>query len=606
MALSDKERAIVEYGKAQGKSQDEVMQALTSFRTQQAAPVTPTVTTPPTPDNSAGADLRAGLNNAFGAINRGVDRDQEIEAQGRTGVGQAVGKFASGVRAAGEVLGELGAGAARALPGGTTAMNAVEAVATKAGEKVAPYIAPAIIGAANKVPEGAKRPLWDVGNLALGGIGIAGSVTPGGPAIKGTLKAGEKAVEAGKAVVDTVGAVTNSPVVKGALDTGIEYAERVPRFVTRRQEDLRTAATRAERIRTSPDHIANALKVGVDERIINTVEQADEPTIQGYAEIVKLAEESISTTGTIKQTARPEIVAGEAAAAQYRLIDNQRKAVGKAIGEATQNLSRDTTIDMNPSYEMLDEQMELLGVKLIKTEDGTTLDFGGTGFTKEQRTKMNELYELSTEGGANLTPYQVHQKDRMFSQLQREARMDKVGDIQVDTPNGKMSLFQVFRDVYSNTLEEVAPEIRPLNRQYRNLSTFTEDMEKTIIGTQKFETNKTIDPSEFAQTSLRRLFSEAQSAADFRGIADEMDNASRALGYTGARPDDLAQFAYEIRKIYPDATPRTGFEGSIRASTGVGTVVDTVLNAGKADLVDQQRALRELFDTIVTAPPQIE
>ena len=172
--------------------------------------------------------------------------------------------------------------------------------------------------------------------------------------------------------------------------------------------------------------------------------------------------------------------------------------------------------------------------------------------------------------------------------------MDGIGDIMVGTPDGQMSLFNVFRDVYSDSLEHLSPEIKALNRQYRGLRTFIDDIEGSIVKTGKFETNKNVDPSEYAQTNLRRLFSESSSAADYRAIADEMDRASRSLGYAGAKPEDLARFAYEIRKIYPETTPRTGFEGGIKAN--IGGVVDAVLKAGKADLSDQQKALRRLFE----------
>jgi hypothetical protein len=438
------------------------------------------------------------------------------------------------------------------------------------------------------------------GETLLPGAGAAvGAIIPGaGPLGKGVGKAvGTAAQEAGRAV-------TSSPIVKGALETGIDFAERIPRFVSRRTVDLRTAAARAERIANSPAPVGNALKTGMDERIINTVEQADAPTREGYAEIIKLAEETAATDGTIKIKARPEIVAGEAASNQYKIIETKKREIGQKIGDAVQNLPNDRAVSMEKPRFELDGTLEQLGVSITKTENGTTLNFGKTGFTKEQRAKINELYELATEGGEVLTPAQIHAKDRLFSQLQREARMDKMGDILIDTADEKgntykTSLFQAFRDVYADTLEEVAPEIRQLNRQYRNLSTFTDDIEKTILKGGRYETNSNLDPSEFAQTNLRRLFSEASSAADYRAIADEMDKASRALGYTGANPSDLAQFAYEIRKIYPEATPRTGFEGSIKS---VSDLFSTAVKLGAPDAEDQQKALRELIDFYQSAP----
>lgn len=431
----------------------------------------------------------------------------------------------------------------------------------------------------------------DPGAALVPGIGAVAGIA--GPAAGPAGRFGGRAAAQGARKAAQL--ATDSPVVRGAIQTGTEFAERAPRFVSRRAADLRNASTRAQRIKTAPPVVGRALKDGVDERIINTLEQADNATLRKYKEIVRLAEESIDTSGTLKTTARPEIVAGEAASEQYKLIDQQRKKIGQQIGEAVKNLSSDKqAVSMAEARTELNLALKEIGINFREVGDSIQLDFSKTGFTRAQRNKINELYDLAREGGSTLTPAQIHAKDRLFSQLQRETRMEGIGDIIIDTQEGPVSLFRVFRDVYSDTLEEVAPEIKPLNRQYRNLVTFTDDIEKSIIKSGRFETNSKLDPSEFAQTNLRRLFSEAQSAADYRAIAEEMDTAARALGYEGAVPADLARFAYEIRKIYPETTPRTGFEGGIRAS--IGGIVDTVTSAGAPDLSDQQKALRQLID----------
>lgn len=440
---------------------------------------------------------------------------------------------------------------------------------------------------------------YDIGQDLAEGKTDEEAITPGFGAATGILgpvggKAGQGAAAAARSAKD---AITHSRVVKGALGEVIELAERVPRFVSRKSAQIRDAATRAERIANSPAPVGNALKAGIDERVVNTIEQADDVTREGYEKIVRLAEESVDTKGTLKATARPEIVAGEAAADQYKLIDTKRREIGKKIGDEVAKLSRDEQVPMKESYDTLDAALNELGVGVNYADSGATLDFSKTGFTKAQRAKISELYQLATEGGDTLTPAQIHAKDRIFSQLQREARMENIGDIMVDVGDGTVSLFRVFRDVYSDTLERVAPNIKPLNKQYRNLVTFLDDIESSIVKSGKFETNSRLDPAEFAQTNLRRLFSEAQSAADYRAIAEEMDAAARALGYQGAIPADLARFAYEIRKIYPETTPRTSFEGGIKAS--IGGAIDAVLEAGKPDLADQQKALRALINSMI-------
>lgn len=578
--LTDEERQIVEHGKETGKTKQEVINALTKYR----SGVKPTQSAQkpnPAPGGIFGEDGFVGKTarkvTDFLGLGAATETFGKLAARGGFGPqtreeGQRYVEKPTGKEVAGAVLqtGALTAGAA--IPA-NLGLKAGLAAGVGAGYAYD-------IG--QKLAEGK-----DLDEAAIPGVGAAaGFVGPvAGPAAKG---AGKAAKAVGKVVTD-------SPVVRGALGVGTEFAERVPRFMSRTKATIRDAATRADRIASSPAPIGNAIKAGVDERIINTIEQADEPTRKGYADIVRLAEESVDTTGTLKANARPEIVAGEAASAQYKLIEAQRRKVGQEIGSAVENLSKDAPVSMRGSYDDLDEALREIGIGVQYNENGVSLNFGKTGFTKAQRAKINELYDLATEGGDNLTPAEIHAKDRLFSQLQRETRMEGIGDIMVPIGDSNVSLFRVFRDVYSDTLEEVAPEIKPLNKQYRNLVTFLDDIEGSIVKSGNFETNSRLDPAEFAQTNLRRLFSEAQSAADYRAIADEMDAAARALGYEGAVPADLAQFAYEIRKIYPETTPRTGFEGSIKS---VGDAIGHVLSAGKADHTDQQKALRELIDSL--------
>lgn len=574
MSLSTEEQEIVRYGQEQGKTREEIAKAVGQFR-YQAKLEAPAEEKPKSVIDTVGGAAQKvtdflGLKPATEAIGTVLARE---------GVGPQTreeGLNVPPVTNREVVGGVLQATAATALPALGMTGSIPRMIATGAAGGYAYDIG-------QDLAEGKSD-----AEAAMPGFGaLAGSLGPvGGPVAKG---AGRAAAQAGKVV-------SNSPVVRGALEIGTEFAERAPRFVNRRAAEVRDAATRAQRIATSPAPVGSALRAGVDERIINTIEQADLPTRQGYADIVRLAEESVETTGTLKSTARPEIVAGEAAAGQYKLIDQQRRKVGQQIGDAVKGLSNDTQVPMKESYDTLDDALREIGVGVDYSDAGVALNFAKTGFTKAQRQKINELYQLATEGGDTLTPAQIHAKDRLFSQLQRETRMDGIGDIMVPIGDSNVSLFRIFRDVYSDTLEQVAPEIKPLNKQYRNLSTFVEDIESSIIKSGKFETNSRLDPSEFAQTNLRRLFSEAGSAADYRAIAEEMDAAARALGYEGAVPADLAQFAYEIRKIFPESTPRTGFEGSIKS---VGDAIGHVMTAGKADNSDQQKALRELIDYLL-------
>lgn len=592
MAFSPQEQQILDYAKQNGKTALETKAAIAQFRSQ-----APTQSQPEQAQKPGLFSSQGTIGKAANAVTDFLGGDKVAKT-----FGAEIAKFRTDDPQLKQIISQ------NQPTTKETAGSGLKLGSSFVGGGVAANLGLKTLGKAAAYGAGAGY-MYDIGQNLEDGKDIPEALVPGAGAPIGAVAGvagpvggkaiGKAAGAAGRAISDSGKFITQSPVVKGGLQTAVEFSERVPRFVSRRNIELKDAATRAERIASSPAPVGNAIKVGVDERIVNTIEQADPATRKGYSEIVRLAEESNATDGTIKLKARPEVVAGEAASEQYKLIDQQRQTIGEQIGEQVKALSRDTNVPMAPARGELNDALSDIGVVMTDKGDGTAvLNFGKTGFSKAQRTKINELYELATEGGDSLTPSEIHAKDRLFSQLQRETRMDGIGDIIVDTPEGPLSLFRVFRDVYSDTLEQVAPEIRPLNMQYRNLSTFTEDIEKTIVKGGKYETNSNLDASEFAQTNLRRLFSEASSAADYRAIADEMDAASRALGYEGATPSELAQFAYEIRKIYPETTPRTGFEGSIRS---VGDVLLNATKAGAPDTVDQQKALRELVSYYETA-----
>jgi len=452
--------------------------------------------------------------------------------------------------------------------------------------------------------------LYDVGeDLVVGkgkealipGIGTTiGTLVP--PALKGVGKALGSVLGLGKKAITKTAEVISEAIperlperlpeiVSGTVQKGTEVLERIPRFIGRIREGVEQAAQKAERIETGTPAVQKAIKSELDERIINTVKQADQPTLNAYKEIVDIAE---NPSKTLKPKQRPEIVAGKAASEQYGLIEKQRKTIGVKIGEAVNKLSKSIVVPMQKSFSQLDNVLMENGITPIKGK----LNFRGR-FTPAERTRIQQLYTLARESGNSMTPRQIYDMDQLFSKLQRETRMEGIGDILVDVGGGeRSSLFRVFRDVFTNTLDEVSPEdIRKLNRAYRNIVTLQDDIENTIIKQGKFETTKGVEAAEFAQTNLRRLDSDALSAADYRAIVDEMDAVARKLGYKGARADDLITFATEMRRLFPDIIPPTSFTGGIR--TGIMDLAKDVLTAGKPNQLDQQRALKKLIESLI-------
>lgn len=447
-----------------------------------------------------------------------------------------------------------------------------------------------IINKYNELPEEKQRDID-----AIGGVVSLVSNFIGGQAVGQGAKVANRGVTTGTKSVIT-GAkniaedVAESTVITGAKQIGSDLAKRVPRTIERAKTGIAEQAIRATKIKNATPALKKAYESNLDEVIIdNIVNSTDDITKKAYNDVLDIAEMP-KTIGKVKQ---PSIVGGELATKQYDVINNQKQSIGKKIGEITKSLSKTEKIDIKDSFSEIDNVLSNSGIIPRYTKKGVKLDFSNSKFTPAERTKIQQLYDLTREGGDVISPSKIKDKDQLFSKLKRESNLEQIGDILVDTPDGQKSLFGVFRDVFSKKLDTISPEVKALNNQYRKISQITEDIEDAIFRTPNYNVTKSVDPAEFAKVNMRRIFGESQSSPVFEAIADNMDVLSRELGYKGATPKQVAEFAEYIRKLYPETIPKAGFQGGIKA--GLGDIVEAISKTGTPNLVDQRKALRELL-----------
>lgn len=478
--------------------------------------------------------------------------------------------------------------------------NKTGQLAGATAQTLATALSPAITGGATLMGQigagvGAGA-IYDIGkDLAegekpsLGGATIAGGLVP--PALKGLAKMAKFGFSSAKNFLGKgAEAIAESPLVQGAVQKGEELAERVPRGIEKVGETLQESAIKAERIRTAPPVVANALKVDLPDKYINYAQDLDAPTRKAVLQVLDIADETPTTIGVKKN---PTIVGGELAGKQFDIIEKQKKAVGEQIGKEIDALGlSNVKANMGVAFNQIDDV--LMQNRVSITADGKLVS---DRFTDKELAVVQDLYNKARKRNPEMSAIEVRDIDNLFSKLQREAKIDGVGNIFLKANDEDINIFKMFRYIYSNQLENIAPQIRPLNAEYRKLSTLTEDIEDSIMKTPNFNVTKTQDPAEFAKVNLRRIFGEAQSSPAYEAVADQMDEVARSLGYTDAPPKEIAAFAQEIRELYPEAVPRTGFQG------GFGRIMDIaekVLGAGKADVIDQRKALRALLEENAT------
>lgn len=431
-------------------------------------------------------------------------------------------------------------------------------------------------------------PIGKGGQLGVQGLrkvpGIAEDVAQIG------LRAGKEAVETTGEALGKVGTkIGEVPLIKGGVRSAEELASRAPRFFQQRSDELKDAAKRSEYISQAPVFQQKALKdafnAELDEKLIFLASQSDEPTKTIQRQMVKMADESKN----------PGILAGKVAEEQFDLIQSKVKEVGKKIGEMEKALP-DKNISIDSS---LEEFANILNANEISIVKGKIV---APNLTKAQKSAVQELLSMMKERGTTLTPTQIHKFDQTLSTLQREKRMDKVADIYINVNGENKNLYSFIRDTYRNELDKIS-SFRDVNAEYRKYLTLQNDLENTIFKAGGKVESIDKDYAEFAKTNMRRIFGEAQSSETYREITALLDSTARELGYEGADPANLVEFAESLRRLYPETIPRTGFQGSgvtaIGAAntspSGVLQAAEAVLSAGKAKQRDQVKALKELL-----------
>jgi len=385
--------------------------------------------------------------------------------------------------------------------------------------------------------------------------------------------------------------IQQSNIIQGGRQMLGDVAAAFPRAKKRLGRTFEEAAERSKRMDASTPEVREAIESGVNNKIINAVTDADDITRRQQMDMVSIADDTLPD---VKHYEEPSIISGNSAVDQYSLADTERKRIGAQIGDIADSLSKTTLVDMDQLRDRVMPMLKGIGVDSID-EGKLVFNKARTEITKTQIEDVQKLYDIINDVSISPTPSNIHIKDKVMSTLGRDRRIEGLSDILVKTDEGLTSIYDAFRNTFKQTLDDISPEIRVLNGEYRTYKNLEEMLEKTILKIPNYI--KTSNPAEFAQTNLRRVMTNATSAAAYKEIAEELDMIARKLGYQGASPVELAKFAERLKDIYPDTIREASFRGGI--SKGVtGKALDLgqkVAEYGKAGVYDQQRALRRLL-----------
>lgn len=369
-----------------------------------------------------------------------------------------------------------------------------------------------------------------------------------------------------------------------------DLGARVPRAFEKGRQSIQESAEKAQRLATASPATRQAINVELDDVLVRGVSDLDDATARAAREMMDIADTQKTLRG---DRIKPSKVYADAAVQQYEIVDGLRKAVGKNIENAV-NALPDQKVYLGTQLGKLDNILRQNGLYL---RGGLVVRDAGSTLTEAELKAVQKLYNETLRGIDNLgrlNASAIHARDRIFSKLKRESmKIDNLDDILIKSGDGAASIYDTFRDVFRESLDDIDNgNIRALNRQYAIYRTAVDEMDNSLFKTAK--TKLDIDPADSAAINLRRIEGEALSTPQFQKAVETLDVISRANGYDGPRVADLVSFGEELRKLYPETIPKTGFQGGIR--TGMRDLAERALNLGKPDYTDQRAALRALID----------
>ena len=361
------------------------------------------------------------------------------------------------------------------------------------------------------------------------------------------------------------GAQTGEAVVTRIRDNVVNTADTVSRMA-------RDERIRLERIKNSDPVVADAYRANVPEKVINQYVTADANTKPVYRELVEAYKSGDAETRVPEIYAR---IAGE----QYKTVTNKLDDLGRQYDEAVQSLPGGK-VDMRPAVDNVRTTLAQAGARF---DDAGNLVDAGRAFTPDEAAWVKKLYDTVVRYGDDVTYPDLRTGDEVLSRINREAYSQGVTPPRINGEN----LSTLMRDSIRTQLDQVLPEYRNLNNEYRDTINFKDALDKTIFDTGRKLEGVEINAAEATETNLRRLFSNAKSKTTYRAVADALDDFARGQGYEGSRLSDVARFHIEIQNVYPDEIPKASFGGGIRNMIGT-------FFAGQTDLRRTQEALEKM------------
>lgn len=554
--FTEQEKQIITWGKANGKTQQEVEQALVRLRTGSPVQKAPEVKKEPGYLERVGQQyFKAGEAVAL----------RYATPQKENFPGEKI------LRTAGDIAGAALAPVAEAIS--PVIKPVVEKLLSVPEFKNSSQ---GIISWAEAHPDAAKNleSIFNVSTLGLGGV--SEKVIKQG--IDTTINTAKTIT---KDVVDATG-----KVIKGAKEV-VESSEigRIPtRIATNVAEKQAVEAT----IKELPTKIAQtAARDGVDVadiKYLYNLPKEQKAQLKELAETTKQFAKDQTKTNPIEVVGKPIV-------GRIKQLNSEKGRIGKELGEASKALGVVTKEEVEkPVFDALVKVIDGLTVK------NGVLNFKNTVLTTAEtladRKAIQSIFTQATKWGSGEAKHKLRQE--LF-----EILGGKKKSLQNITGTQEKA-FQAIRKGLADVLDAKNSTYKALNMEFAKVAQPLQDIQrfmKNVAGADE----DILDMS--AGLLARRLTSNAASNPQLRSILRALDEATAKAGKTELSVETLQDF-YNILDKYYDIAAKTGFKGQIKSAVeGSGGIVNRVIQkiqglAGETPAV-RQKALEDLLNEIL-------
>lgn len=341
-----------------------------------------------------------------------------------------------------------------------------------------------------------------------------------------------------------------------------------------------------------------AVRSGLLRRDVEAFNAANDKEKGILREMVDAAEQNSKNRGTT----HPSDLVGKEMNRRISLLDDERKAVGKKLGEQVKDLKTKDIGGIGKVQERvlkrLDDVPGLEGIKTTTDDAGRTLlDFSDTAMSGSQTEAARKELQAIWDDMTERSPFQLHrQRQELFEALGGK----KAAKLQL-TETQEQGM-EAFREGIGDALETVSNGYKDLNREYRQIITPLREMRKFYKGTEG-AAEDVLDAK--AGLLARRLTSNVASAPELRRILDEIGSqlAKRGQDVSDVDLNKLQDFYNALNRYY-DITKDTTFEGLIKSGVNATDLsksgliqkgVDAVFKNTYVTRDTQQAAIKELL-----------